>query len=115
MEILPGVGGVVRQLVGSDADDGAVFLMQRQDLAVDLAREGGASEGDARGCPELWSGVYAKGVEENVVDESPEEVGGALDEWSDAVSVEGYSEIQLVTRIEGLQTITYQSNNKSKG
>lgn len=91
---LPGGIGGVAELIGADAEDGAVCVVKLDDLKGQLASDVCNAPGDARGGPQLGTGVVAKGVEEEVVGQVCEEGGKGLGEASEVSRVMARGERQ---------------------
>lgn len=74
VDVLPGLGGCERELIGAEADNGTVAVVEALDDLVEVAALEGKDVGDAGDGPEFWAGKTGEGVDVEVVDCIYEEV-----------------------------------------
>lgn len=67
VDIFPGLGLDVGEFVGGDAHHGAVFGVQFVEFEVVVAGLHGVGPGEAGGGPEFGPGIFAEGVQVDVV------------------------------------------------
>ena len=68
VDVLPHLGLCKGEFVWRDAHDGAVFLVQGEDVVGEAATDLRVGSGSVEGAPEEWAWVVSERVEVQVVD-----------------------------------------------